>query len=52
VKLGQNPTEENFWKLFGGDSNARDYATGCKNWDQLLVEFPEFRLQTFLQHRG
>jgi hypothetical protein len=42
-----NPTEEQFWKLFGGDGNARGYTTGCKNWDQYLSEFPELRNQCF-----
>lgn len=44
-----NPTEEKFWSLFSGDSNARGYTTGCKNWDQLMVEFPEIRDQC---HKG
>lgn len=47
--FGANPTQENFWKLFGGDSNARGYTTACKNWDQLLAEFPEIRDQC---HKG
>lgn len=42
-----NPTEENYWSLFSGDSNARGYVTGCKNWDQLMVEFPEIRDQCY-----
>jgi len=42
-----NPTEENFWSIFTGDSNARGYVTGCKNWDQLLIEFPDLRSQCY-----
>jgi Skp family chaperone for outer membrane proteins len=42
-----NPTEENYWSLFSGDSNARGYVTGCKNWDQLMIEFPEIRDQCY-----
>ncbi len=47
AKYCQQPTEENFWKIFVADSNARGYTTGCKNWDQVLVEFPEIRKQCF-----
>jgi hypothetical protein len=42
-----NPTEENFWSLFSGDCNARGYTTGCKNWDQLMIEFPDIRDQCY-----
>lgn len=47
VKYGQQPTEENFFKIFSKDANARGYTTGCKNWDTYLVEFPEIRDQCF-----
>ncbi len=44
---GRNPTKENFFTIFKKDCNARGYTTGCKNWDQLLIEFPEIRDQCY-----
>lgn len=41
------PTKENFFKTFGKDCNARGFTTGCKNWDQWLIEFPELRDQCY-----
>lgn len=47
VAYAKNPTKENFFNYFSGDSNARGYTTGCKNWDQLLLEFPEIRKECY-----
>lgn len=46
-KYAQNPTKENYFAIFSSDCNARGFTTGCKNWDQLLVEFPELRDQCY-----
>jgi hypothetical protein len=43
----QNPTKEKFFETFGKDCNARGFTTGCKNWDQWLIEFPEIRDQCY-----
>jgi hypothetical protein len=43
----QDPTKENFFKTFGKDCNARGFTTGCKNWDQWLIEFPHLRDQCY-----
>lgn len=47
VAFAKDPTEDNFWVYFKGDGNARGYTTGCKNWDQLMVEFPQVRKECF-----
>ena len=47
VVFGRSPTKETYWKIFSGDCNARGYTTGCKNWDQVLIEFPELRDKCF-----
>lgn len=45
--FASNPTEENYWKYFKGDCNARGYTTGCKNFDQWISEFPEISEKAF-----
>lgn len=43
----KTPTKEKFFEIFGKDCNARGFTTGCKNWDQWLIEFPQIRDQCY-----
>lgn len=43
AKLKSAPTKDNLMALATGDGGARGYCTGCKNWDQLLKNFPDIR---------
>ncbi|WP_097279665.1 hypothetical protein [Caenispirillum bisanense] len=42
-----SPTKQNLLKLATGDGGARGYCTQCKNWDQILKDFPEIRDPVF-----
>lgn len=45
--LKGSPTKTNLLALATGDGGARGYCTQCKNWDQLLKDFPELREKVF-----
>lgn len=42
-----SPTKANLLKLATGDGGARGYCTQCKNWDQILKDFPDLRDPVF-----
>lgn len=45
--LKSSPTKANLLKLATGDGGARGYCTQCKNWDQILKDFPDLRDPVF-----
>lgn len=45
--LKGSPTKANLLKLATGDGGARGYCTQCKNWDQILKDFPDLRDPVF-----
>lgn len=45
--LKSSPTKANLLKLATGDGGARGYCTQCKNWDQILKDFPDLRDEVF-----